>query len=530
MIRTKTTRIYLLTPEVWQEPTNRALKGLSRPSRAYAEAVLRLAHSRHVGAPAELIAPLIPLILTPLAHCSNDNPWKSILARLKKELSNNRPVNGSEHGLILNSNPAWCVLKLVLPLISYASRELGMCYLYCEEGVNTGVEPVHYQAYVKNLTKVLRELPERSDAALDIFWKDRALTLASLSATSTRESHTGELPEAQGTALGLVLRVSTKPEEEARQQRSLRKLISRTKHKTISRTREGGNDGIHLTRRPEDLDGILLSEFINPEFLLTDRLLNTGFFALQRAPSRQRLNDVHIAAILPGAFANSLIGDYLKACWFDCMARLGHRLRTCGLSASTFSWMEGDQQGRLYKSAFELTKLPSFAQVDDGQMSEAWRGEFLTSLGWVPHFFIPKEGQMVQSPEQVRESPGELALTWCTSAWKHLSAQQRDDTNKKAYTLLHLMVFLPGNSTDEPFPSLTQTAANMAMGNHQGKHISITRVPLNFQQRDIWAYSAVGRQPRSLVTESEQEADEKKVASALVNAWLDQFTKEIWRV
>lgn len=492
--------------------------------RAYAEAILHLAHSRHIGATAELIAALVPLILSPKAECADTNPWASSLARLKEELSHHRGKHAG--GLLLSAHPAWCVLKLALPLLSKANRVLGQCYLYCEEHVNTGVEPEHLQTYTQKLARVLNKLPQ-SEHMPSIFWKDRALTLSAFSKPGSVEL--AQLPEADGDALALLLRVATDPDEETRQQRQLKQVISRTRQKQTLRAREGGFDGIHLTRRPEDLDGILLSEFINPDFLLTDRLLNTGYFSLQRAPRRQHLKDVYVAGVMPGALTNTLVGDFVKACWFDAVARLGHRLRQAGLTASAFSWIQGDHRDHLYRSNFQLDKLPHFQQMGDGPMGESWRREFLSALGWVPRFFTPTDrGKSI--PVDGAESPVKQALHWSSAAWKYCATQTEGETKDAAgFSILHVMIFLPADTTDEDMPTLAQLQGQMGMSQKRGRHVSVTRVPKSFADHIQWAFAASGRPKKPLMGYSETAHDEQSVARTLVNAWLDQFSKEIWR-
>lgn len=528
MTPTKALEVHLLGPAVWGAFHQQALADLSVAEQRYALSMLQLAHSRHVGISIELIAALVPHLLGRTTRFESSNPWSACFERLHTELVRHRPSRtaGVDHGFVLQRNPSWVVLKLMLPLAQRAIREMKRCYLFCEEALQSLCSAAEYTAYAQEMAALISELPKRDDEHA-LFWEERALTLASLAKghhLNPMQAH----PDHDPLDMALLLRVTPDLPADRRSSQKLRQLPSRHRPQKMRRTREGGFDGIHLTRRPEDLDSILLSEFTNPDFLLTDRLLNTGFFALERTPRREKLKDVGIVALMPEALASAPTGAFAKACLFDCLARLAHRLRQSDLNGSAFFLLQGDRQGQLCRARFPLQQLPSFAQIQDREADATWRRELATALSVVPHLLDPQNPTCFAHETQGANRT-ELDLHWMISAWKHYCTRsQSGDPNAPArFSYLHLMLFLPIDAAVHPLPPNGHLLNRFGMSGQTGRYLSVLRVPTRFSARNLWSLSNLSQGERPL--QHSDAVSEKAVAKALVGAWMEQFTKEIWR-
>ncbi len=525
MNRTLALEVDLIGPSLWVPFRDQALRELEPVQRDYAQALLELAHSRHIGITAELVAAIVPHLLAPHSRFQPDNPWYNTFARLRRELSDRDHGAARTFGLVLQANPSWVVLRLVLPLIQRVLKQQHRCFLFCEEDVFILRDADDYRAYTHAQSALLAALPEQADAQLDHFWAERAITLATLTsrlASSTAES----LPDPEPLATGMLLRLAPNPQPPRRPARNLRLMPSRNRRHRRSREKEGGFDGIHLTRRPEDLDGILLSEFTQPDFLRTDRLLNTGYFALERVPKRELLRDVCVVALVPPQLAGRATTDFAKACFFDFMARLTLRLRQARLTQSAFQLIEGDSHQRLSRASFPLERIPELEAVADGEADAAWRRELTVAFRAVPNLLEPDEKLGHLPPRPALAQVTEAALDWATHAWRHTLQRGRAENNApSSFAYLHLLLFLPADTNAPLSPSSLQR--QFGLGGGSGQRISALRVPHTFEQRTQWAV-VLGehgqRPPRNERLESEQA-----VATALVETWLDAFTKEIWR-
>ncbi len=515
----------LIGPRLWTPFRDEAMSPLDDVQRRYAQALLELAHSRHIGIAVELVAALVPHLLAAHTRFHPSNPWYATFARLRSELSGSDRTATREFGLVLQANPSWVVLRLVLPLIQRLLRVQRRCFLFCEEDVFTVRGPEDYRAYAQAQAELLAALPERDDRELAHFWEERAMTLATLThRLAPREAES--LPDPDPLAAGMLLRLAPTPQPPRRPSRNLRLMPSRHQRHRRSREREGGFDGIHLTRRPEDLDGILLSEFTNPDFLLTDRLLNTGYFALERAPRRELLRDVCVVALVPPLLAEWATTAFAKACFFDFLSRLTHRLRQARLTASAFQLLQGDSRERLHRAHFPLENIPQLAAVEDGQVTSAWRRELTLAFGALPSLLEPDEalGQLASRP--VLANATEDALDWATRAWRHSGDRGRGDrAAPNAHAYLHLLLFLPA----DPLAPLAQSSLHQLFGftGQAGRRLSALRLPAHFADRGQWSLVLGEQGERALGSEPPQS--EQAIATAMVETWLDHFTKEIWR-
>ncbi|MDJ0840372.1 MAG: hypothetical protein QNK37_27930 [Acidobacteriota bacterium] len=546
-------KVSLVSPKIWQAELDRATETLAPREARFARAVVETMHNRHLGISPGLAADLAVAVLEPQKQ-AEAGVWGHVFARLQEELvaDPSRSRNGgsrSRYGLVFNANPMYCVTRLAMPLVDRACRSMGACLLFCEEETDSDIDTTHYHAYTEALADTLIRLAASYEEGAGLFWQDTALTLAGFSRKIQNQAGgISPLPETDPTTLAMLLRLRTGKLDIRKRLQRRRLMTSASKHREMRNRKEGGIDGIQITRRAEDLDGILLSEFINPDIILADRIANTGFFAMQRQPKREKLRDVLLGALLPVTTARDLVSDFVKACWFESMLHLGLMLRRSGMNRSEFRWSEGSPYGGTRQSAFLLKDMPSFANIPDGPPSEALRREFITALGWLPAFLDThqKSTQLPPNPEMLEQSDLEHLKHWAFSAWhaqkEHLK-WRTDDTDRtgtnrrdpshisvREYSFVHVLAFLPiGMRTPGHAADLGSFIAGLGLGRGGGHHVSIMWIPETVNPTDEWIFETRGGRGRSLFTPTDAEMGARDMAGRLVQAWMNQWIKEIWR-
>jgi len=549
-----TLEMALVSPAVWQPQQDQAFAELNERQRRFALAVLSSMHNRHVGATPSLIAALIPALLDPAVRLEEDNPWQAVFARLLGGLDPDARVPAGTRrrralfGMVLSTNPMYCVTRIATPLIERACRELGRCYLFCEDAAGTDVNAHQYTGYGRDLTKRLRQFA--LDPAHELFWREHAAALASFSRRFAQPSAAGAtLPEVDPIALALLLRARTPPAEVRPRARRHRQVTTSLLHRDKRHKREGGIDGIQLTRRIEDLDGILLSEYIYPEIIRDDRLLNTGFFAVQRRPRREKLRDVLLAALLPASHDFRLEADFLKACWFELCAKLGFHLRGQGLLRSEFRWCEGGPEGHAHGDAFLLQSMVGMLPAGELGTPAGFRDEFLAALGWLPSFLDtrdrPRPLETTAPPLPSSRLPADqqfaTLVTWASATWRDQREQSHWQENQDTgpadqrlaldrFAVVHLMLLLPAHARPLESFSLSSLRADLGIGLKPGQNLSVTWVPAALHSGPDWIFDARGKAGTSLFSSSERNFDGPKISARLVTTWLAQLTREIWHV
>lgn len=517
--------VALLPPNLWHPLREQALGSLEDRYQNYATAIINIAHGRHLGLTWSLAASL-PVVLLSHQPVPDDNPWVKVFQCMGKALEQQSPQGHKDlFGLVRQAHPSYVILRVILPLIQAACHSLGRSYLISEEPLHASVSSEEVQAYQSDLSKHLHALcdPQRKDLAL--FWQERALTLNNYS--RGLNPHKG-IPEADAAALATTLRLETQVHTKREQQRRLRHIASNRKQTRANHYREGGIDGIQLTRRPEDLGAILLSEFTNPDFILTDRLLNTGYFSLQRSPKRDMLRDVYVAAILPKPLAGTLTGTLLRACFFELCLHLAFLLRRSGMNDSCFTWIEAGSQHQLLGNSFQLKQLPQFQAIRETEPDKAWRAEFLTALGWIPDLLTPKQVATTElSPGLLRGSMAEQAMTWAYGAFQAAPKLHPQARRAKDYSFIHIMSFLPTETSAQHNEHHRQRG--FQLDQKSGHSTSLTYAPTELQLRKGWRFQAQNRPPLILTDDQDMPAP-RDLANRLVETWLQQFSKEIWRV
>ncbi|MCC7368099.1 MAG: hypothetical protein IT306_06745 [Chloroflexi bacterium] len=398
-------QVRLVAPRVWQPQVADAFAMLAPhgPAAArLAETVLWTLHNRHVGITPWLVSQLVPLLLDPRTSArggasGGERGWQVVLRRLVQEITppaRDGPRAGQYHGgIALGASGTYTVLKVLTPLILAACAEIGQNCLFAADDAGTSVSPEAYTRYMQELataildraSKVPAPDPETGELPRDPFWFEPAATLAGLVRRGTDGSGSRALPSSDPVELGLLLRLRPRLTDSAWARR--RQLPTPTAPTGGQRRREAGYVGIHLTHRDEDLPAMLLSEMMMPRAIRLDRLLNTGYYALERKPRRQRVRDVLVVGMLPPSLAGRAGGDLVKASWVDFALRLSTLLRQHQLLKSELRWLEGDAFERFRACTFGLEDIPLSDAADDPvQLSQGRREGLLNAMRWLPGY------------------------------------------------------------------------------------------------------------------------------------------------
>ena len=537
-----TLRVALVSPEVWQEVSQKAFGKLSPRESGLGKGLLSTLHNRHVGITPALAAELAVGLLDP-NRLPERGVWSMARDRLAEEFSTGK-VGRRTLGLVFKAHPTYCILKLALPLVESACAGIGSNYLFCEEPTSPFVSLARYREYETALSQGLSALVGGTQPQLELFWKDRALALARFSKKSRQfRGNDGVIPHVEPTALSLFLRLKPNQPEIRQGRRRARRLSRSPVHRDVRHRREGGLQGIHLTRKIEDMDSILLSEMANPEIILKDRMLNTGFFALQRPPKREKKRDVLLAALAPIPPRQRLVADFVKACWFEALLHLSIPLRQGEMAKSEFRWSEGPLFGPVRHCGFSLQDMNASVDRLEPQMTEGYREAFTTRLGWLPQF-LDTLGQtnLTQADSGAEDDDLSRLKSWIRQTWTgqrvavaqpgpldRPSASRPVPNSLKDYSHVHLMLFLPANMQRQfRGLSLFDFLAGLGLGG-PGQSVSLTWLPQTVSANPQWGFeSQHHRVP--LFPRKDASMRARDVAGKLVQTWVDCWQKEIWGV
>ena len=544
--------INLVSPGVWNGILENAFRGYSSDVTSKAYSVLSALHNRHIGITPGLAIGLSGLLLEPGASRNAGNPWNDVIKRLEEELSD----TGYSIGVLLGSMASYSLLRLAGPVIEVACRRIQQCFLFCQEEVNSGITLEDYTRYSGLIETEVKKMTQERDEFFKLFWVDRAMTLSAYSRGVFQwENVPRGIPGTQPMSLGMMLRLkaeATNPRYVAPHPKPLTQPL---KHRETSRTNEGGFSGIFITRRQEDIGDILLSEFINPPVVLSERLTGSGFMALRRQPKRENLRDMLLVGIMPGEIGPKPSADFIKGCWMDLLSRLGMVLVQTGRMRSEFRWIEGDRFGGEKSCQFLLQDLPeAFVHSKDFHVpGPGLRKRFLMATGWMPQFI--DTGTCFDIPEGVKGGGGirrnvsDSSMKWVFSTWKKqkenalwlnkesemqsANVVKAKSIDTKRYSVIHIMVFLPASMRNaETVSSAARLSAiykGLGLGNTQGVSAGITWVPQKLNALDQWGIDFRGIKETVLFPSSfkQLKGNIHHIAGRIVETWQDYLIKEL---
>jgi hypothetical protein len=551
--------IKLVKPGIWQQVVRDAFSGLGSRVKAAAHSILRTMHNRHIGITPRLATELAPLIIDAYASRQGRSAWHDVLKRLQQETSD--PL--FSFGVMLSTIPAYSVIRLAMPILEEACQRINLCFLFCQDNIENDVTIETYNEYSRDLENEIKRMAGNKEDSLQLFWADRALTLATLSRRGNFPGPSASgLPETDPLALGLLLRLNPELSKTPPLSSHSRQLTDPLKHREASRMKEGGFSGIQVTRRLEDMEDILLSEFVNPPAVLADRLVNNGFLSLRRQTRREQLRDVLIAGMMPLELKPKLGADFVKACWFDFIRRFGYMLAQSGRKRSEFRWLEGNQAGQVRSCYFLLQDLPDLAGPFKGHYDSSFRREFLMALGWLPQYLDTR--YRFQPVPQYTSGPGhqptkvekgiktglESAKRWAFSVWRlqeenlqwmihepdktNPSGSREKRLNIDGFAVVHLMLFLPADIRDQgkgisAAARLGALYSGFGLGNIPGRNVSITWVPKQITISKEWAFDCRGKGDSQAFFREKPTGKTSShfIAGRLEEVWRNQLIKEL---
>jgi hypothetical protein len=547
----KVFEIKLVKPGIWQQLVRDAFSGLGFRIKSTAHSVLRTMHNRHIGITPQLATELAPLIIDAYASRQGRSAWHDVLKRLQQETSD--PL--FSFGVMLSTIPAYSVIRLAMPILEEACQRINLCFLFCQDNIENDVTQEHYNRYSRELENEIKRMAKNKEDSFQLFWADRALTMAALSRRGNFPGPSASgLPETDPLALGLLLRLNPELSKTPPLSSHSRRLTDPLKHREASRLKEGGLSGIQVTRRLEDMEDILLSEFVNPPAVLADRLVNNGFLALRRQTRREQLRDVLIAGLMPMELKPKLSADFVKACWFDFIRRFGFMLAQSGRKRSEFRWLEGNQTGQVRSCYFLLQDLPDLAAPLKGNYDSSFRREFLMALGWLPQYLDTR--YRFQPVPQYTAKPGhppsgfESAKRWAFSVWRSQEENlqwmvhepdkpnpidfREKPLNIDGFAAVFLMLFLPADIRDQgkgvsAAARLGSLYSGFGLGNIPGRNVSITWVPRQIKISKEWAFDCRGKGDSQTFFREKPagKSSSHLIAGRLEEVWRNQLIKEL---
>ena len=508
--------VRLVPPSVWRPEVARfAEPGTTRDPWSdpahLAHATLWVLQDAHVGITPKLAHELGRLFARKGA--TEPGVWAKLIRRLQSGLPRTE-----RSGLVAGNAPLYVVLNLVKPIVRQACVEIGQTCLLCQDDTAAAVTADEYAAYGVRLERIASRIAEQL-AAGPLFAAEHGNLVAALSEPSPDGRSQALVPQIDRDSLALLLGLGVEVDFPERASRSTPIASYVPKRRPAAEGDGGRVEGLRQGRGESQLGSMVLSELLNPPVVLADRLLNTGYLVHERRPRRAKLRDALVVGLMPYDVRASPQGAFAKACWLDCMARLGRRLSAARLQDSEFRWIEGDAGGRARRCAFPLSQVPP-------QMAAAphaaFRDAFMTLSRWVPDYFETRTGF-----QPVPADASASADEWAPAAW-HAHVGQVD-----GFSFVHVMLFHPPldegrSAATEGAARLGRLRAGLRLGYRRRRHATITYVPgRRDRERDTrpWHFGTDSDPYRALTPPSDEGA---ALARALQSSWLDRLTKDIW--
>lgn len=523
----------------WRPIRDEAFARLGERHADAADVVLQSMHNRHVGITPGLAAELAEILLEDRRGASSATVWSLVLRRLDAEASGGEPAAAGRirtgGGLVPSSAPYFFAFRVALPLIERACSELGRCVLFGESQAVSG--SFDYRKYATDIRARIMRYSGADDPALATFWYDRALTLKSLSTPgATRGRRFRAAPDIDPLSASLMYRIEPdkrplksrkathRPRAEA--QRAIRQRQRRS---------EGGISGITVTRREADLSGILMSEFMNPEPVMLDRLVNHGFYALMRPPRRRKKRHVLVAALMPAPLPEDYTGQVARAAWMHAMTVLSQRLLAADLRKSSFLWVEGDSYGALSECRVDLESIP------EGGVPTARL--MMGQLHWLPS--VHDRGRLrridprASSEADGASGGGDGIENWVRTAWSrtirmpHLGGRGDDDlawgkapmVPVSEFQAVHVVICLPEKAWSETADAsaiVDRMRRALSLGQEKGRSVSVLRVP-EVESQAPWLLAFEGE--REFI---DADLGDAAVARRLIHSWASRVADEVF--
>lgn len=530
-------RIHIAAPASWSPILEKAVADASPRQRQWVGAIMRCMHDRHIGITPSLALGFLKMLGMENSRFSREatfsrignlpRPWNLVAERLRERLG---PDGGKDarrrskqSGIWLGASPFYAVSKIAAPLVGRACQEVGSCYLFGEqETTSSQLFELDYKQYDEAVTETVARLSTAaakyarvktaraktaspggsggSDGMMsELFWSDRALCAAGLSRDALNGRWNSSIPATDPVLISLVLRQELGGAEKAPERtRKHTSPAHGSGEAAGERPKQGGVEGIRLSAREDDFGDMLHSEYINPDLIRIDRMINTGILVRHRPPPATPRRDLLAAAIFPPA-SYSLQGSSVrvaKAAWFDSAARLSVNLEAAKLRKSDFLCIEGDAFGGMKSCFSSLEQMPEISGELLGGNNAAYRCKFLTALDWAPRFFdfnarclpefeLPKKKDECNGAAHASKNWMRKALLFGlrkNGAQNHNQRGQRfaEDSPLSAlqdYGAVHITAFLPLGFQEEATALAREVNSALCLSPDRGQKLTVVWLP-----------------------------------------------------
>lgn len=546
-----------VSSRTWRRAVSNSFSELNSRERRLANGLLIFGQNKLIGITPGLARSIAVLVVNAEQSSRLPEPWDSVFKRLLQQIDclekgrtgiEERVNIGRRQIGILKAVPVYLLLKIILPIVESASRRLGRSMLFTESNDLGPPSLSEYMEYEQSLSNSIIDISQDTDRSTELFWAERAAIL--LSYTKLRRlkgSDGGRLPEMDVPALAYLLRLNPRVKSMSVNDKQIQLPENEQQIQKVPRQREGGVNGIKITRSLDEIGGILQTELAFPSVMVADKLANEGYMIYERNPKKQENKDVLVVGLMSPDICSENTMGWLKACWFEAMARLSLVLLKAKLTKSDLDWIHTDHSGDWKSFHYPIHQL-----IDSGDVSESYskwyRGHFLTALNWLPEFLsagvsLPKDRSQIQvngdgidTSDTSTESPAKDK--WAEEAWQNYVREKVRIESERGtveewtsqYRYIHVMIFLPMHDRDGDTPSavLNRYLHQLNLSAQSKRYVSIVWVPESFQ--DIGSLSCwFSGGMLDLKTRMAHTAhDEGMVTSWLVSGWLKNLLKEIW--
>jgi hypothetical protein len=371
----------VLLPAAWEGAVEDALRGAQAGPRA--RALLAAFHERHL--------PLTPRLALGLALLEGGGRplaaphWGAAFARMGEVLGMPGEVGqGAFWAAAADLFPE----AVAEPVLRRAAAAVGLVMLFGAAGLGPVQDAP--DAWALRIEAAVGRLLGDTAAMGRGFWIDAGIALHGRAIQRLRARGTVPLPPGGGLPVRpdpvlarLLLDLDPEfPPDAAPRRREVRALVRSETLRAGQRPREGGVEGIRLTRQPEDFADATLSELVLPHDVVVVKLLEEGFLVRHRPPLREPRRDLLVLGLTdarePGPEGRALA----KAGWADAVLRLQLILARMGRIACDFACAEALEGGVRAAALGPPAPLP--AGVDPMRLAGDARRRLVMRSGLLP--------------------------------------------------------------------------------------------------------------------------------------------------
>ncbi|WP_316862912.1 hypothetical protein [uncultured Cohaesibacter sp.] len=153
----------------------------------------------------------------------------------------------------------------------------------------------------------------------------------------------------------------------------------------LSHPKQGGVVGIHTSSRLEDVEDMLVSEFLLPPQILADKLLNSSFFARHRPPPLNEQQQVMLMGTCLDDGDDAAVA-LVKASWLEAVFRMAIALFENDLLGSEIRFGQWREGAGLAASGIRVGDYKSLQNLNPFSATRFQMHRFFCDAGWLPGF------------------------------------------------------------------------------------------------------------------------------------------------